>query len=352
MTAPPPLATDALIIGAGPGALFLVFELGLQGLRAQVLDVLPQAGGQARQLYADTPIYDIPGLPRCTGRELTERLLAQAAPFAPAFHFDQLVSDLAWDEGQARWRVGTHRGLRFAARAVFIATGVGAFLPRLPKVEGLEALLGTQVLAETPPAPALGGQRVVVLGDGDEALDGATALALRDADRPASVTLAHRRDAFSASADAVARMRAACAQGRLRFAIGQITGWSADAAARLAALELTPPDDPAEWLPADALLVRQGRSPRLGPLTNWGLTMQRKQLGVDTATFACGAPGLYAIGDAIGYPGKRKLILSAFHEAALAAFGAAEYLAGQKLPLEYSTSSARLHRLLGVEHPG
>ena len=170
MTAPPPLATDALIIGAGPGALFLVFELGLQGLRAQVLDVLPQAGGQARQLYADTPIYDIPGLPRCTGRELTERLLAQAAPFAPAFHFDQLVSDLAWDEGQARWRVGTHRGLRFAARAVFIATGVGAFLPRLPKVEGLEALLGTQVLAETPPAPALGGQRVVVLGDGDEAV--------------------------------------------------------------------------------------------------------------------------------------------------------------------------------------
>ncbi len=349
----PPLQTDALIIGAGPAGLFQVFELGLREISAHVVDALPFAGGQCVELYGDKPIYDIPALPACTGRELTERLLAQIRPFAPVFHFDQLVSHVAPADG-GRFDVRTRTGLHFDCGAIVLAAGVGAFVPRTLKVAGLEAFEGRQLFhhAERVPAPALAGCHVLVAGATDQALAFATRLAEargRGAGAaPARVTLLHRRDVFDAADDTVAAFRAACNAGALHFVAGQATGFEVDGD-RLVALTLLEAGGASAALPVDTLVVLQGLSPKLGPLADWGLALERRQVQVDTAKFATSVPGLFAIGDVVHYPGKQRLILSAFHEATLAAAGVAGHLSpGDDGPLEYTTSSPRIHRLLGV----
>ena len=349
MTAPAPsapLQADAVVIGAGPVGLFQVFQLGLHGIHAHLIDALPHLGGQCAELYPDKPIYDIPGVPMCTGRGLVELLTQQMAPFSPSLHLDQQVSQLQADP-DGPFALHTTAGLHLQARTVFIAAGVGAFVPRTLKLEGLDAHLGTQVHYH-PDAQALGAlapQQHVVVHGGDEP---AVAAALACADLGASrVTLLHRRDAFQAAPQLLEALQAARDSGRIHVVAAQITGIQAHDG-RLTALDLLDPQGEPQPLPLEQLVVCLGISPRLGPIADWGLALERKQLPVDTADFSTALPGLYAVGDINTYPGKRKLILCGFHEATLAAFAAAERLSGSPVPLQYTTTSTKLHERLGV----
>ena len=346
------IETDALIIGAGPAGLFQAFQLGLQEIHSHIVDALPYAGGQCIELYPDKPIYDIPGIPRCSGRELVANLLQQVAPFAPTLHLRQLVSSLE-QQADGRFLAGTSTGERFLAKCVFIAAGVGAFQPRLLKVEGLERFRDTQLFYHPGPSVAFAGKRVMVVGGDDAALDAAICLAtLADSLRPANITLLHRRDVFQASGETIERFNALCSAGMLQFQVGQVTGYSQDHDS-LSAAKITGTNGEIQTIPLDALLVFMGLSPKLGPLAQWGLELERKQLPVDCATFSTPIKGIFAIGDVNTYPGKKKLILSAFHECALAAFAAAALIFPDKnIQLEYTTSSTRLHRLLGVAGVG
>lgn len=342
-----PVATDAVVIGAGPVGLFQVFELGLLGIHAHVVDALPHVGGQPVELYPDKPIYDIPALPVCTGQQLTEALARQCAPFAPTFHLAQTVSGLERQPDDL-FLVTTSRGTRLLTKVVIIAAGVGAFEPRRLKVDGLDHFDGTQVFHHRPTAPSLDGQNVIVVGDDDQALGCALELAERVAHRPLSVTLIHRRDSFRAEPDRIARMRDRCAQGAMRFVVGQATGVLTEAD-RLRGVVLSLPEGGSETLPLDTLLVLQGLSPRLGAISSWGLAMERKLLVVDPQACATSEPGIFAVGDINTYPGKKKLIVCGFHECVMAAYGAAAVVFPDKpMPLEYTTSSTRLHQLLGA----
>ncbi|MFT4194780.1 NAD(P)/FAD-dependent oxidoreductase [Ottowia sp.] len=348
MTTEPVIETDAAIIGAGPVGLFQVFQLGLLEIRAHVIDALPHPGGQPAELYADKPIYDIPAVPVCSGRELTDALMRQIAPFAPTFHLGQQVDTLA-RQPDGRWRLGTDRGLALLARAVFIAAGVGAFQPKRLKLAGIEAFERRQLFYSVDDAARFAGQRLVIAGGGDSALEGAIHFATLAEHAPASVTLLHRRDGFQAAPASVARLRALVDAGRLAFVVGQPSGF-AQADGRMTALQVTGPDGAEAPLPLDALLVFHGFGPKLGPVAGWQLALERKQLVVDTEKFQTSAPGVFAVGDINTYPGKKKLILCGFHEATLAAYAAQALVApGRELPFQYTTSSTRLHRLLGVE---
>ena len=338
--------SDALVIGAGPVGLFQVFQLGLQGIHAQVVDVLDQAGGQCIELYPDKPIYDIPGLPCSTGRELTQRLLQQVAPFKPAFHFNQQVSQVR-RLADGRWLVATPQQ-QFLTRTLFIAAGVGAFVPKELKLDGLAAFSGSQLFYRLPRPELLKDRHVVVVGGEDTAVGNAIALAEEGPQQAASVTLMHRRDVLQASPQALARLAALRASDHIRFVAGQITSIEIRGD-RLTGVAVATPEDQTLRLPLDVLLVNQGISPKLGPVAEWGLAMERKQLRVDPASFATSEAGIYAVGDVNSYPGKKKLIVCGFHEATLAAFAAASYLDPQASGvLQYTTSSALLQHRLGV----
>ncbi|SNX28180.1 thioredoxin reductase (NADPH) [Polynucleobacter meluiroseus] len=338
-----PIETDAVIIGAGPVGLFQVFELGLLDIKAQVIDSLPEVGGQCIELYPDKPIYDIPAIPVCTGRELTNNLLKQIAPFNAQFHLGQEVSTL---ERQAddRFLITTSTEQRFLARTVFIAAGVGAFQPRTLKLDGLEAFEDSQVFYRVKNPEQFSSKHIVICGGGDSALD----WVLFFVGKAASVTLIHRRDEFKAAPQSVAKMRALCEAGEMQLIIGQITGFNA-VDQQLTEIAVTNIDGEVQTITADALLLFYGLSPKLGPIAEWGLDIDRKQITVDTACFQTSESGIYAVGDINIYPGKKKLILSGFHEAALAAFAAAAYLHPEKqIQLQYTTTSPKLHKALGV----
>jgi thioredoxin reductase (NADPH) len=347
MSVAAPIQTDALVIGAGPIGLWQVFQLGLQDIRAHVVDALPHAGGQAAALYPDKPLYDIPGLPVCSGQELAERLQQQVRPFAPAFHLGQTVDTLA-READGRWALQTSSGQRFLARLVFIAAGVGAFQPKRLKLAGIEAFEGRQVHRRLDAARDWSGQHVVVHGGDDLAVDWALRL-LDAAQPPARLSLLHRRDRLqSDDGAALERLQAALAAGRAELLVGQPQALRSEGD-RLVALELLDAQGENQAVALDQLVVALGLSPRLGPIADWGLAMERKQLVVDTERFETREAGLYAVGDINSYPGKKKLIVCGFHEATLAAFAAAERLRpGEQGPLQYTTSSPRLQRLLGV----
>ena len=345
-----PLETDAVVIGAGPAGLFQVFELGLLEIRAHVIDTLPVPGGQCIELYPDKPIYDIPGLPYCTGRELTDRLLQQIKPFGATFHLNQEVASVQRQADQ-RFLVQTSQGTRLLGKTVFIAGGVGAFQPRTLKVPGLESFHDQQVFYRVRDPAAFAGQHLVVMGDDDSALGWAIHFAQDEPHRARSVTLLHRRDAFRAAPATVERMRALCVSGAMRFMAGQIVGF-AETQGRLTHLRVTGADDRAHTVPVDILLPCLGLSPKLGPIAEWGLCLERKQLVVDTESFETSEPGIFAVGDVNTYLGKKKLIVCGFHEATLAAYAACAYVfPDQKVPLEYTTTSPRLHALLGVTPP-
>ena len=341
-----PIDTDALVIGAGPAGLFQVFQLGLQGIGCHVVDALPHVGGQCAQLYGDKPIYDIPGIPLCTGRELVQLLQRQIAPLDAQLHLAQQVMQLQHlDDG--RWHAVTTAGRQFHARTVFIAAGVGAFVPKALKVDGVQRLAPGQLHYHPTDLDMLGGRTTVVHGGDEEAV----AAAIGAAGQASTTYLLYRRDAFQASPALLDRLQALRDSGAVRVVIGQITGLHANESGQLHAVLWMDGEGREHELPAQQLIACLGISPRLGPVTEWGLAMERKHLTVDPATQATDAAGIFAVGDIVTYPGKRKLIVCGFHEATMAAFAAAEYLQGEKPLLQYTTTSARLHAILGVHHP-
>jgi thioredoxin reductase (NADPH) len=341
-----PIETDAVIVGAGPVGLFQVFELGLLEIKAHVIDSLIAVGGQCVELYPDKPIYDIPAVPVCTGQELTDNLLKQIEPFEPTFHLGQEVT-LVEKREDGRFNLETSLGTRFITKTVFIAAGVGSFQPRTLKVDGIEAYEGKQLFYRVKDPSRFAGRNIVICGGGDSALDWALDLH----GKAESVIVIHRRDEFRAAPASVAKMKELCEQFEMQLLIGQVTGFEA-VDEKITEIKVTGADGVTRRLPLDDLLVFFGLSPKLGPIAEWGLAIERKQLAVDTEKFETNIPGIFAVGDINTYPGKKKLILSGFHEAALAAFGAAPYIFPEKkIHMQYTTTSPKLHKILGVESP-
>ena len=342
-----PIEADAVIIGAGPVGLFQVFELGLLEIKAHVIDSLAHVGGQCVELYPDKPIYDIPAVPVCTGQELTDNLLKQIEPFEPTFHLGQEVT-VVEKRADGRFNVETSTGTRFITKTIFIAAGVGSFQPRTLKVDGIEAFEGKQVFYRVKDPSRFHGKNLVICGGGDSALD----WALNLVGKAGSIVLLHRREEFRAAPASVAKMNALCDNYEMQFLVGQVTGFEAQGD-KLSEIKVTGSDGVTRRLPLDDLLVFFGLSPKLGPIAEWGLDIERRQLKVvDTEKFETNVPGIFAVGDINTYPGKKKLILSGFHEAALAAFGAAPYIFPEKkIHMQYTTTSPKLHKILGVETP-
>lgn len=344
------IETDALIVGAGPVGLFQVFQLGLLNIKAHVVDALPHPGGQCMALYPDKPIYDIPGMLATTGKDLTASLLKQSAPMGAVFHLGQEVSAIE-QRNDGRFDVQTSKGTLFVSKTIFIAAGVGSFQPRRLHLEGLAKFEGKQVFYSADESADFAGKNLVIVGGDETALEWALKLADQGPMRAASVTLVHRRDNFQAAPATVARMRALHLSGAIKLLIGQPSAWHAQHD-QLTQLDVTNTDGVSLQVPLDAMLVSLGLSPKLGPLANWGLDMERKQLRVDTEKFSTSVAGIFAVGDINTYPGKKKLILCGFHECALAAFGAAAIIfPGQNIQLQYTTTSTKLHKLLGVSVP-
>jgi len=344
------IETDAVIVGAGPVGLFQVFELGLLEIKAHIIDSLAYPGGQCIELYPDKPIYDIPAVPVCTGKELTDNLLKQIEPFGATFHLGQEVS-MVEKQADGRFFVETSKGTRFLTKTIFIAAGVGAFQPRLLKVEGLDKFEGKQLFYRVKDPAQFAGKNLVIVGGGDSALDWTLNFVQEGPHKAESVILLHRRDGFKAAPASVAKMKELCDAYEMQFVVGQVTGIE-EANGRLSAIKVTGGDGVTRVMPLDMLLVFFGLSPKLGPIANWGLEIERKQLVVDTEQFSTSVPGIFAVGDINTYPGKKKLILSGFHEAALAAFGAAPIIFPDKrIHLQYTTTSPKLHKVLGVETP-
>ena len=342
------IETDALVIGAGPVGLFQVFQLGLLEIHAELVDSLPHPGGQCIELYPDKPIYDIPGVVRYTGRELVANLLQQLKPFAPVMHLGQEVSVIEKRE-DGRFFVETSKGVQFLVKAIIVAAGVGAFQPKLLKIDGLERFLDSQLFYRADNPDNFAGKHLLIVGGDDAALDQTVHFATLG--KASSVTLLHRREVLQAAPEAIAKIQALCAAGKMQFKVGQITGFN-ESDGQLRSVQVTDVNGETTPFAVDALLVLLGLSPKLGPVAHWGLEMARKQLLVDTEKFSTNIPGIFAVGDINTYPGKKKLILSGFHESALAAFGTAEIVfPDKKTPLQYTTTSPRLHQLLGVDNP-
>ncbi|TFW13774.1 NAD(P)/FAD-dependent oxidoreductase [Massilia arenosa] len=341
------IETDAVIIGAGPVGLFQVFELGLLEIKAHVIDSLPAVGGQCVELYPDKPIYDIPAVPVCTGQELTDNLLKQIEPFDPTFHLGQEVTQVQRREDQ-RFNVETSTGTQFITKTIFIAAGVGSFQARTIKVDGIEKFEQSQLHYRVKDPSLFEGKNLVICGGGDSALD----WALNFVGKAESVVLVHRRDEFRAAPASVAKMKQLCDEYEMQLITGQVTGFD-EKDGQLSEVKVTGADGVTRRVPLDMLLVFFGLSPKLGPIAEWGLDIERKQLKVmNTEKFETNVPGIFAVGDINTYPGKKKLILSGFHEAALAAFGAAPYIfPDKKIHMQYTTTSPKLHKILGVETP-
>ena len=345
-----PIETDAVIIGAGPVGLFQIFELGLLEIKAHVIDSLAYPGGQCIELYPDKPIYDIPAVAVCTGRELTNNLLEQIKPFGATFHYGQEVT-VVERQIDGRFFVETSRGTRFLTKTIFIAAGVGAFQPRTLRVEGLDTYDDSQVFYRVRNPADFAGKNLVIVGGGDSALDWALEFVKDGPHKAESVILVHRRDGFKAAPASVARMHELCDAMEMQFMVGQVSGYE-DKEGVLTQLKVTGADGVTRLVALDALLVFFGLSPKLGPIADWGLDIERKQLAVDTEKFSTNEPGIFAVGDINTYPGKKKLILSGFHECALAAYGAMPIIFPEKrVFLQYTTTSPKLHKVLGVETP-
>jgi thioredoxin reductase (NADPH) len=342
------IETDAVIIGAGPVGLYQVFQLGLLEIKVHVIDSLAYAGGQCIELYPDKPIYDIPALPATTGRELTMSLLRQIESFGATFHFGQEVNTLD-KQADGRFLLTTNKGTSFLTKTIFIAAGVGAFQPRLLRLDGLDKFDDTQLFYRVINPADFAGQDLVIVGGGDAAIDAAIAFAKAGQIQAKSVTLVHRRDSFQADPAKVAEMKALCESKAMQFMAGQVTRYE-EKDGKLTAANVTDPEGVTHALPVDKLLVFFGLSPKLGPIADWGLAIERKQLTVDTETFSTSEPGIFAVGDINTYPGKKKLIVCGFHECVLAAFGAAPIIFPDKtIQLQYTTTSTKLHKVLGVD---
>ncbi len=337
------ITTDVVIIGAGPCGLFTVFELGLLDIRCHVLDILDRPGGQCAELYPEKPIYDIPALPLVTGAELTSRLMEQAKPFKPDYHFNQMVTSLV-KRGENDFELKTDGDLVFNCKVVVIAAGGGSFMPKKPPIPGIEAYEGSSVFYSVKKMEAFRGKDILIIGGGDSALDWVNNL------QPIakSMTLLHRRDEFRAAPDSVNKMRDLVAEGKMQLKIGQVTGLTGVDGV-LASAQVKGPDGAMSDVVCNTVLPFFGLTMKLGPVADWGLNLHQNLIAVDTEKFETTVPGIFAVGDINTYPGKLKLILSGFHEAALMAQQAFRYInPGERLLFQYTTSSTNLQKKLGV----
>ncbi len=338
-----PTPVETVIIGAGPVGLFQIFELGLLGISAHIIDSLAQAGGQCTELYPDKPIYDIPALPICGAQELIDRLVEQAKPFHASFHFGQEVTEVRPVEG-GKFYIGTSAGTRLIAGAVVIAGGVGSFQPRRLALPGVDDFEGRSVHYRVKSATDFHGRDLVICGGGDSALDWTVALC----EKAHSLTLLHRRAEFRGAPATVARMRELVSAGKMQVLQGNAVALRRDNDS-LVGLDVHTADGRDLALSADHVLAFYGLHPKLGPIAEWGMELERRALKVDTEKFQTSVPGIFAIGDINTYPGKKKLILSGFHEAALAAFAIQHHLFPEKRQfLQYTTTSPIMQKRLGV----
>lgn len=327
--------TDVVIVGAGPVGLFAVFECGMVRLNCHVVDVLDDAGGQCTALYPEKPIYDIPGFPRIEAAELVVRLKAQAAPFRPVYHLGEQVQALEALSG-GFWRVTTSKGTVIQARAVIVAAGVGAFGPNRPPLPGIEAYEGKSVFYYVTQRETFRGKRVVIAGGGDTAVDWALSLA----EVAARVSVIHRRDKFRAAPESEAKLKALVKAGKIDLVVPYQLHGLEGVGSQLKAVTVATLEGATKRIEADTLLPFFGLSMSLGPIADWNLDLERNQIAIEPSTSATSKPGIFAIGDVVTYPGKLKLILTGFSEAAIAA-RSAYALVHPETPLhfEYSTTA-------------
>lgn len=330
--------TDAVIIGAGPVGLFAVFELGLLDIKAHLIDILDRPGGQCTELYPEKPIYDIPALPVVSGQQLTDQLMSQIKPFHPVFHFNQMATAL--DKTEAGWRVTTDMGTVIEAKVIIISAGGGSFTPKKPPIKNIEAYEGKSLFYAVRKMDDFKGKNLVIAGGGDSALDWTISL------QPLakSLTLVHRRDEFRAAPHSVKKMRQLVAADKMKLVIGNLTDLKGSNG-QIEAAVLSTGD-----VACDTLLAFYGLTMKLGPVAHFGLEMKDSLIPVNTECFETNMPGVFAVGDINWYPGKLKLILSGFHEAALMAQKAFRYVhPDRKWRFEYTTSSTNLQEKLGVK---
>ncbi|TAL38536.1 MAG: NAD(P)/FAD-dependent oxidoreductase [Alphaproteobacteria bacterium] len=344
---PPPtvIKTDAIIIGAGPVGLFAVLELGMQDIQAHIVDVLDKPGGQCAELYPDKPIYDIPALPGVTGQELVDKLMAQVAPFNPVFHLGEMADNLE-ELPTGGWRLTTNTGTVLEAPVVVIAAGCGAFTPKKPSIPHIADYEGTSVFYSVRDKNSFKGKKVLIAGGGDSALDWALELE-PVADK---VNLIHRRDDFRGAPDSVNEMRRLVEDGKINLHIAEIVKLNGKDG-KLESVTVQDQKGQTRDIECDVLLPFYGLNMKLGPLAKWGLNLDDNQVAVDTAKFQTSSPGIFAIGDINTYPGKRRIILSGFHEAALMAHAAFPLVYPNKKPsTQHSTASRPLHdKITGKE---
>lgn len=338
-----PIETDAVIIGAGPCGLFTVFEMGLLDMECHLIDILDRPGGQCAELYPEKPIFDIPAYPSISGQDLTDRLMEQIEPFSPKFHFQEMAESLEkLDNG--RWRLTTDVGTVFDATCIIIAAGGGSFVPKKPPIPGIEEFEGTSVFYSVRKMNQFKNKKIIIAGGGDTALDWCLNL------QPIAnnISLIHRRDAFRAAPDSVSKMRKMVSDGDMNFHMGQVKRLIGNNG-QLEAIEILDSDKQLQTIECDTLLPFFGLTMKLGPIADFGLNLDKNVIPVDTEKFETSQKGIFAVGDINTYPGKLKLILSGFHEAALMSRQAFKYCRPDaKLRFEYTTSSSSLQSKLGV----
>ena len=340
------ITTDVVIVGAGPVGLFTVFELGLLDVKAHLVDILGKPGGQCAELYPEKPIYDIPGFPLVTGQGLVDNLMEQCKPFQPQFHYGEMVQALeVLGTPQAPlFRLRTDADTVFECKAVVIAAGGGSFQPKKPPIAGIDAFEGRSVFYAVRKMEAFAGRKVLIVGGGDSALDWTLNL------HPIAerITLLHRRDVFRAAPHSVNAMRGLVADKAMDLLIGQVTGLSGEDG-QLRSATIKHDDGSVTEVACDRLMPFFGLTMKVGPVADWGLNLHENLIPVDTERFETNVPGIFAIGDINTYPGKLKLILSGFHEGALAAQRVHRYVYPDKrLTFQYTTSSTSLQKKLGV----
>lgn len=338
------IKTDVVIVGAGPVGLFAVFELGLLDIKAHLVDILDKIGGQCAELYPEKPIYDIPGLPKISAQGLVDNLMEQIKPFSPQFHLNEMVEKVE-RIGDPLFRVTTNAGQVFECKVLVIAAGGGSFQPKRPPIPGIDAYEAKSVHYAVRQMEQFRGKRILIAGGGDSALD----WTLNLAPIASHLTLLHRRQDFRAAPDSVNKMMSLVGEGKIDLVLGQVTSLEGhDGQVSAAIVKRT--DGSIFNIACDAILPFFGLTMKLGPVADWGLTMQDELIPVDTGTFETNVPGIFAIGDINTYPGKLKLILSGFHEGALMAQKAHRYVYPDKrLTFQYTTSSTSLQKKLGVD---
>ncbi len=334
--------TDVLVIGAGPVGLFCVHQLGIIGLKCEVVDNLDKKGGQCIELYPDKPIYDIPAVPECTGEELTKNLIEQIKPFKTEFHLNDRVEEVK--KNNNKWLIKTIKGKEFNASSIIVAGGVGSFEPRKFSVKECEKFEGKEIFYSVKDKTIFKDKTVSIFGGGDSALDWAIELSSNS-----EVKLIHRRDEFRGAQSSVNKVKELEKQGKVEI-LTQYQLSSVEGENKIKSIGIKHDDGNIKKIETNYVLGFFGLIMKLGPIVNWRLNLDKKHIPVNTENFETNQKGIFAIGDICTYPGKVKLILSGFHEGALAARGCFKYAKpNEKLRFEFSTTSKSIHKRLGVK---